>query len=355
MQIKKSELITAILATVVGAVGGMALYLPEIQKNAFPDSVNIEWETGTIDEQVLKDTANIDHILALKPPRPDASDSDWKNFIAMLNQVAMGKRYSNNGVTTPLLGWYVYIAKYHPASIYDLLENHRTSYSLFNHLLQFGLLKDWADNMKNRDQILLRSTEALLSFSISRGEAEAQREVANAFFSYAENKNNNNNDGEYKLKPIEINLRNIVFAMNVMSETEKKKVLPLLQSGLFKFDPRAVEHLMHLKNMEPDGLLSLIKMYAYPSKSMSSYMTTGALLGEKNYVTSMVGDVHDNAKQPTNFYCSACGLALATDGLIGQTLIKVAAEDKLQIKKSISGEFILSKTKNRHSSSRRVK
>jgi len=353
MHFNKSDLITAILASVVGAIGGIVLYFPDIQNNAFPNSDTVEWTTGAIDEQVLKDTANIKQLLALEPPRPGAPDDEWKRFILELDQVEMGKRYSNSGVTTPLLGWYAYIAKHHPTSIYNLLENNRKSYSLFNHLLQFGLLKDWADNMKNRDQILLRSTEALLSFSISRGEKKAQRDLADAFFNSAENKNNN--DGEYKLKPININLKNILFSMNAMTETEKKKVLPLLQSGLFKFDPRAVEHLTHLENMDSEGLLSLIKMYAYPSKSMSSYMTTGALLGEKKYVASMVEDVHDNAKQPTNFYCSACGLALATDGLIGQTLINVAAEDKLQINKSISGEFILSKTKNGHSSSWRVK
>ena len=355
MDINKSDLITAILATVVGAMGGLALYLPEIQKNAFPDSDNVKWEAGTINEQVLKDTANIDHIMALKPPRPDAPDSEWKSFIAALNQVAMGKRYPNSGVTTPLLGWYAYIAKHHPASIYELLENHRTSYSLFNHLLQFGLLKDWADNMKNRDQILRRSNEALLAFSISRGEAEAQRDVAAAFFSYAENQNNSDSDSQHNPNPLDINLKNIIFAMNAMSETEKQQVLPLLQSGLFKFDPRAVEHLTHLENMDRDSLLSLIRMYAYPSKSMSSYMTTGALLGAKDYVTSMVADVHDNAKQPTNFYCSACGLALATEGLIGQALIKAAAEQQLQIEQSESGEFILSETTNSRSSSWRVK
>ena len=350
MQTNKSDKITAILATVIGAVAGLALYWPEIQKNAFPDVVSIDWEAGAIDEQVLMDSANYEQMLALNPPRPGAEASEWKSFVAALDQIEMGKRYSNSGVTTPLLGWYAYIAKHHPASIYDLLENGRTSKSLFNHLIQFGFLEGWADNLKNKDQILLNSNEALLDFSISLGEVEAQRYVADVFLSYAENK-----DNSVTLKSIDIDLENIIFAMNAMSESEKLQVLPLLQSGLFKFDPRAVEYLKDVKSMDRDGLLALIKMYAYPSKSMSSYMTTGALLGEKDYVMTMVADVHDNAKQPTNFYCSACGLALATDGLIGQALITAAAEQDLQIEQSESGEFVLSKKRDGLAGSRRLK
>lgn len=353
MGIYKSDVITAVLATVVGAVGGFALYFSDIQNNAFPDSKSVEWNTGIVDEQVLKDTANIKHILALDPPRPGAPDDEWERFMAALDQVDMGKRYPNSGVTTPLLGWYAYIAKHHPASIYNLLEKHNRGSSLFNHLIQFGFLKDWADKMKDRNRILLNSNEALLVYSNSRGEAEAQRDVANAFFSYAEIKNNG--DSEHKLKSLNINLKNIVFAMNAMTEAEKQQVLPLLQSGIFKFDPRAVEHLINIESMDRDGLLALIRMYAYPHKSMSSYMTTGALLGAKDYVRNMVEDVHDNAKQPTNFYCSACGLALATDGLIGQELVKTVANQQLQIKQSKNGEFILSNMSNKRASSRWVK
>ena len=99
--------------------------------------------------------------------------------------------------------------------------------------------------MKDRDRILLSSSEALLAFSISRGEIKAQRDVANAFFSYAEIKNNS--DSNNKLKPLKINLKNIIFAMNSMNETEKQRVLPLLKSGFFKFDPRAVEHLINIE------------------------------------------------------------------------------------------------------------
>lgn len=353
MQINKSDVITAVLAAVVGAVGGLSLYWTEIQSNAFPDAVSVEWEVDDIDEQVLIDSANFEQMLALNPPGPGAEDSEWKSFINVLDQIKMGKRYSNSGVTTPLLGWYAYIAKHHPASIYDLLENHRISESLFNHLIQFGFLKDWFDHLKNKDRVLLNSNVALLSFSISRGEVEAQRYVADAFFSYAENKNDG--DSSYSLKPIDIDLENIIFAMNAMSESEKQQVLPLLQSGVFKFDPRAVEHFMHFKSMGRDGLLALIKMYAYPSKSMSSYMITGALLGEKDYVSTMVEDVHDNASQPTNFYCSACGLALASDGLIGQALITAAAKQQLQIEQSESGDFILSNKKPGRSGSRGYK
>ncbi|MCP3674197.1 MAG: hypothetical protein GY829_06965 [Gammaproteobacteria bacterium] len=353
MQINKSDLITAVFATVIGAAGGLALYWPEIQKNVFPDVASIVWEAGAVDEQVLIDSANFEQMLALNPPRSDAEDSEWKSFVSALDQIEMGKRYSNSGVTTPLLGWYAYIAKHHPASIYNLQENSLTRKSLFNHLIQFGFLEDWADNLKNKDQILLNSNEALLDFSISIGEVEAQRYIANVFLSYADNKSNS--DNSYTLKPIDIDLENIIFAMNAMSESEKLKVLPLLQSGLFKFDPRAVGYLIDMKSMDRDGLLSLIKMYAYPSKSMSSYMTTGALLGEKNYVKTMVADVHDNARQPTNFYCSACGLALATEGLIGQALITSAAEQQLKIEQSENGEFILSKKRYERPSSRRLK
>lgn len=354
MKINKSDVIVAILATVIGATGGLALYWPEIQKNAFPDAVSIDWEVGVVDEQVLIDSANFEQMLALNPPQPDAEASEWKSFVAALDQIEMGKRYSNRGVTTPLLGWYAYIAKHHPASIYNLLDNGRTRKSLFNHLIQFGFLEGWADKLKNKDQILLNSNDALLDFSISVGEVEAQRYVADVFLSYAENKNNNNGKS-YRLKTIDIAVGNIIFAMNAMSESEKLQVLPLLQSGLFRVDPRSVKYLKDEKSMEHDGLLALIKMYAYSSKSMSSYMITGALLGEKDYVMTMVADVKDNARQPTNFYCSACGLALATDGLIGQALITAAAEQQLQIDRSKSGEFVLSKKRDGLSGSQGIK
>lgn len=342
MLIKKSDVITAILATVIGAFGGFAMYFPEIQRNAFPSFADVEWQAGTIDENVLKDAASFEQMLALTPPQPDAPYGEWKRFLAQLDQVEMGKRYSNQGVTTPLLGWYAYIAKHHPAAIYDLIENHGVNASLFNHLIQFGFLEEWPDKLKNLDSILLSSHEALLAFSISRGEKEAQRYVADLILGYADN--NSDSDAKHNQKSVEIKLKNIVFAMNAMNESEKQQVIPLLKSGIFNFDPRSVEYLLHLENIDRGDLLTLIRMYAYPSRSMSSYMTTGALLGAEDYVMNMAGDAHDNSKQPTNFYCSACGLALATDGLIGQELIKAKQANQLLVKQAKNGEFILSKS-----------
>ena len=41
-----------------------------------------------------------------------------------------------------------------------------------------------------------------------------------------------------------------------------------------------------------------------------------------------ISDAQDNDKQPTNFYCAGCSLALVSDGLVGSPLIWAVQEGK---------------------------
>jgi hypothetical protein len=123
---------------------------------------------------------------------------------------------------------------------------------------------------------------------------------------------------------IQLKLECLRFALPAMTDDEVERFIPHLRNSLYRPDPRRFRGMLQSDRFagREGELLSLIVEYAYSSRSMSSYLVDGALLGNSHYVHELLSDLSDNAKQPTNFYCAACGLALATDGVIGSALLQ---------------------------------
>lgn len=333
MQNTKTILFVIVTGILLGTVTGAMPYWDDIRQEAFPASKSTAWDLGAVDEQVMNDTADIERLLALTPPSDGASEEAWQNFLAQLNQVDTGKRYSNGGVTTPLLAWYAYIAKHRPEVLYKNLNSAEFDTAKFNHLLQMGMLGDWHKQVEKVDELLLGSHQALLSYALANGKQQAQRRVVEALFRIEKDTDT--------IPPLQLELENIRFAAEVMNAQQRQQLLDTLLRGPFKIDPRGVRRLALLDDTDTEQLRALIKKFQYPHKSMSSYMITAAQLGEADYVGVMARDVGDNASQPTNFYCSACGLALATDGLIGQPLTQAVSRDELQIIPAEKYGFVL--------------
>jgi hypothetical protein len=95
-------------------------------------------------------------------------------------------------------------------------------------------------------------------------------------------------------------------------------------------------------------ILELIVEHGDSSRSMSSYFLHGAELGNTDYLDSLIGDAADNANQPRNFYCAACGLALVSDGLLGSTLIEAVANGQRIDVERDEPEFVLSLSSGRN-------
>lgn len=323
-----------LLSILLGVWFGAFPYWPDISAHSVSPTYTGTWEAGEIDNEILKNTPNIEQLLTVQPPSVDASTQAWTTFLNSLNSIKLGERFGNYGSTSPLLVWYAYVAKHHPASIYQAINGGNFDTTKLNHLLMMGFLQDWDTQVKDRGQLLLANDQALLRFALSEGEQVARRTTMDAFFNVANDPNN--------AKPRNINLENLRFAMGAMTEEEKIRAIKALGDSRFKFDPRDVRHLLLVPGLDREELLPLIQQTAYSSKSMSSYMTTGALLGDIQYVHTLVNDVRDNASQPTNFYCSACALALATEGLIGQPLYEAIEQQRLLVNLEKEPPFILS-------------
>jgi len=327
----KKGLTASLAGLLAGVVFGFGPYWEDIKREAFPSPTAAVWEQGEVDEQVLKDTADIEPLLALAPPSDDAPDGEWQKFLAQLNQVGSGKYHTS----TPLLPWYAYIATHRPQVLYKKLGSSDFDTTKFNHLLQMGMLGDWYQYVEDPDALLLSSGQALMGYALANGEREARRRVAEAFFNSARNTD--------RTHPLSLELENIRFAAPAMTTQEKAGLLDALLQGPFNLDPRDVRRLTLLEEMDREKLLGLIEKFQYSNKSMSSYMTTAALLGEARYIRVMAGDARDNDRQPTNFYCSVCGLALAADGLIGEPLVRAEDSGELQILPSDQYGFVLTR------------
>ena len=72
-------------------------------------------------------------------------------------------------------------------------------------------------------------------------------------------------------------------------------------------------------------------------------MSDATLLGDISYIRTFVNDADDNDKQPTNFYCSTCTLAISTEGLIGEPLLHAVSQGRLKItpQNGLNGEVAL--------------
>jgi len=354
MYVNKGTVFLGLAAFSLGAVFSFSQYWEEIKTSAYPDLAQSTQSHTTNDQsqnnstqtlvmarqpdaesnQIMADTAAIQQLLSLKLPSLDAPDVDWLNFLAQLDAVHTGKRYSNSGVTTPLLPWYAYIAKHRPDIIYAAIDTRLIDSRKFDHLLQTGFLTDWSEHVSNTDSLFLSSSVALSSFAQSFGKEAAQNRLINALFI-------NTSEGDTSARR-KIALGNVVFAYSAMSDTQKKQLLPKLLNGSYTIDPRGVAGLTQFPELDREDLLALIHKHAYPNKSMSSYMLTGAQLGDTDYVVSLIDDLETNAKQPTNFYCSICALAMTSDGLIGNAVVKANAQGKLLLTPSKHGAIILS-------------
>lgn len=323
-----------LLSLLLGVWFGAYPYWPDIYAHSASPAYTGAWEAGKIDNEILKNTPNIEQLLAVQPPSVDASAQAWTAFLNSLNSIKLGERFGNSGSTSPLLVWYAYVAKHHPESIYQAINGGNFDASKLNHLLMMGFLQDWDTHVEDKGQLLLANDQALLRFALSKGEQIARRATADTFFNMAKD--------PYRKEPRKINLENLRFAMGAMTAEEKTRAINALGQSYFQFDPRDVRQLLLVPGLNREELLSLIQQTAYPSKSMSSYMTTGALLGDIQYVHTLANDVRHNASQPTNFYCSACALALATDGLIGQPLYEAIGQQRLLVDLEKEPPFILS-------------
>lgn len=330
---KRFTALISAFALSLGSIAGFAQYWPDILELAFADPDKSGWSNAAVDEQVYRDSANIEQILALDPPEPDAPAEKWMAFVNTMESIEMGDRHGNSGVTTPLLVFYAYIAKHHPATIYQLVEEHHFSDRKFSHLVTMGFLEDWPKHVSKSDRLLLESNSALIHRAFTKGEKYARQSVTEAFFRLAEA---NKGAGQPDL-----DLSNLRYGMMAMSAEERRQAVSILLDQAFDIDPRGVEDLVSVEGLNPDRLLSLIRLYAYDSKSMSSYMLTGAQLGETGYIRAMIPDIPDNAEQPTNFYCALCGLVIYTDGMLGPPLIKAARDGTVEVNKVSRGEFVL--------------
>lgn len=291
-------------------------------------------------EKAYKNTADIEALLNVKAPEKSASVNEWYRFALSLDDIELGKRYSNSGTTTILLGWYAYIAKYKPEALYKLYNQGKLGGSKFEHLLQFGFLKYWDESINDVDKLLLDNRQAVLTLAYSKGADQVRKRIAQAFFKEADKQTT-------KQWGKRLRIENLLFAIKGMTTNEKKRILPILKRDVFQIDPREFYRLKLTKLFSDSDISLLIEQYAkqpsYSQRMMSGYMADGAMLGNEKYIKIMTQDLEDNAKQPTNFYCAACGLALSTDGLVGYPLINAAKKGKVIFSKDSNGAVILSR------------
>jgi hypothetical protein len=331
MPITKIDLIIIVLALLIGTICGGYQYRNDILHSLSGENNPIVWEQLDIDKKVVENTTNIDAIMALNPPHADAPEEEWARFILQIKPIHPKNQRGHTNLS-PMLAWYAYIAKHNPASLYSLINNNKLSNSIFTHLLRSGLLTHWQQSITHTDKILLNNLDAIASIALTQGLENARQQVIDGFFKQlVEN-------GDNKVSNINIDI--LRFALMGMDAAQQQQAIDSLLAGRFKYDPRRIMRLSPIIDNE-SILLSLLQQQAYPSKSMSSYIQDGALWGAQEYIDTLISDVQDNAKQPMNFYCSVCGLALSSDGLLGQALIDASLQQSLHIQRNNEGIFVI--------------
>ncbi|MDJ0848639.1 MAG: hypothetical protein QNK04_09700 [Myxococcota bacterium] len=300
----------------LGLMGGAAARLADTARPGVQQTTAV-WELGELDETVFEETADIDALLALVPPEPGDPTGRWVEFGRAVRATDTGTRDRGERLTTPVLVWYAHIAKHEPEAIYRLHDEGVVTESHLGQLLEFGLAPDWHDRIRDADALILTSSEALSSLAVQKGAEHARRRFVDAFFAPRQRK-------------IQLDLEGLRFALPAMTDAEIERVVPHLERGPYRLDPRRLRRLLQSDRLEgaEGALLSLIAEHAYPSRSMSSYFVDGALLGNVEYVDELISDLADNARQPTNFYCAACGLALTSDGLLGSALLRAREREQ---------------------------
>lgn len=306
-----------------------------------PQQLSFKVTNSEFNQKAFTSTGNIESLLNLKAPEKSASVSEWYQFALSFDDLDLGKRTRNSGQTTPMLAWYAYVAKHKPEALYKLYNQGKLDGTKFEHLLRFGYLKYWDESINDVDKVVLDNRQAVLTMAYSKGKEQARKRVAQAFFKLSTNQMG-------KSRRIHLDIEILLFALKGMTDDEKERVLPILKSGVFTIDPREFYHLKIAKGFSDEELVSLIDQYAksgssYSQRMMSGYMMDGAVLGNDDYIKSMTRDLEDNAKQPTNFYCAACGLALSSDGLLGYPLINASKKGKVIFSKGKNGVTVLSR------------
>lgn len=282
-------------------------------------------ERGFISSGKYPDLRNI---TSFKFPVVDGSLEQFEDFKLRVEELHVGKRYRSLDIISPSIGFLSYFAKHRPEEFISIVDRGGISDRTFSHFLKMGYLGDWYEYSTDVDERLLENSEALLAVAADVEDLKpVRRMVADAFFR--------------NQKLVNLELENLAFAIPSMSNAEVSSVIDRLLSSTYKFDPRHVNDLARLELFNQSELLSLIKKTAYKNKSMSSYMTYGALWGEKSYVQEMVLDTLTNAGQPTNFYCAACGLAIVSEGLVASELVEAVESDQLEIRKLTNGQYLL--------------
>ena len=250
----------------------------------------------------------------LVPPTDDASTERWLAFAQQVKATDNGTRHDNYDYTTPLLPWYVYIARRHPEAIYRFYAERQIGARTFSHLLQFGLLPEWYQRLPDARALLLKDSTALINLATHQGLDFARAELIGAI-------------RERREERFSIDGDHLRLAMGAMDGNEVLQLFARVQSGEIIVDPRhlrPLETVSELNGMQGELLTAIATqaLKGYADRGMSSYFLHGAELGEAHYVEEMLKDAGDNAGQPNNFYCAACYLALVSDGLIGSTLIE---------------------------------
>lgn len=250
----------------------------------------------------------------LVPPATGATNAEWLAFAHQVHDTETGSQHDNSDYTTPLLPWYAYIARQNPHAIYTLYQERNINDRIMGHLIQFGLLPQWYEEMEGAQKLLLSEPAALINLAVQRGSDFARAELISLL------RNGEAQRGRVGAGPL-------LFAISGMRDDEIDKLLTQLGSGALRLDPRSLRTLMQEPRVESreSEMLAILRVQAQrygssSSRSMSSYFLHGAELGAQDYVSNLVADVQDNDGQPTNFYCAACYLALVSDGMVGKTL-----------------------------------
>jgi len=136
-----------------------------------------------MDALVYRNTAEIEPLLKLTAPDKSASVDAWYRFALSLDDLELGKRYTNKDDASPVLSWYTLIAKYKPQALYKLYNQGKLSEFKFNHLLRYGYLKYWDESVSNVDKVLLNNNQAVLTMSYNKGVDSTRQRVKQAFFS----------------------------------------------------------------------------------------------------------------------------------------------------------------------------
>lgn len=174
----------------------------------------------------------------------------------------------------------------------------------------------------------MNQTSAVISLASATGDKVARREVGKALIKLTSQNS-------------KVNLNLVAYAYPGLTNQERDEIKDALLNGSLTYDPRSVASLTRLDWFSREELVSLIKKTAYPSRSMSSYMETALSLGDKSYLPPLLDDLKTNSKQPTNFYCSACYLAMHSEGLLGESLENAYISGSLTISEGYP--FIMSR------------